>query len=479
VATLFVDLTDLEGVDAPVPHAIDRWVTGVAAPWLRTHRRGVAVVVTGALAVVCAGSWWAARPEPPGPPPAVTVEDAAVVGSDVRGPHVDRSGHLSVAYSVRAAPGLVSVDVIGLRGPGILAGGVTEGADTLTGGDRAFVQLAADVSCSDRAIVTATPSSYGLLVRTTGPGGTTGSDTFVPFGGSTVALDVAVRDACLSTELPARVSVLSASISDRPGSSIAPLELTVRNEAEVPLTVSTVRAPSTAVETDLSAPVLLAPHSTGTVSTRLLEHDCAGPGRAAALSELPSARPGGGSSAPDDQAGVTVRVGLGTGWTIVSYALPWTVGELSDRLAATACAGHPTVTGRLVDVHGTRTTDRRWVVTARYDVRTTGVGIALGREHFTGPPDGDGSLLTTVDSLVPGVRWAVTPTRWDGGAGVLPVTFNGTTCDDRDLGVPTSMGVWVTTADRSVYPFELPLDPAVLARAADEACAPDAVAASP
>ena len=446
-------------------------MSGVVAPWVRTHQRAFVLASTVVIAVLAVSAWWSVRPQAPPPPPVVTVEDAAVAGSDVRGPQVDDSGHVSVAYSVRAATSVAAVDVIALNGPGIADGGVTGGGEALAGGDRALVQLDARIQCTDPAIVSAGPSSYGLRVRTVDADGAPGPDTLVPFGGTTVSLDVAVRDACLSSALPAQVSVLSGSISDQPGSPIAALSLTVRNEADVPLTVSSVRAPGTSVETDLSAPVLLAPHSTGTLDTRLLEHDCAGPARPPALSELPGARPGGHPAAGDD-AGITLRVGLGTDWTIASYPLPWTVGDLGDRLARTACAGHPAVTGRLVDVTGTRTSDGGWAVTGRYEVRTTGIGIALGREHFTGPPDGSGSVLTTVDALVPGLRWALSPIRLDGGAGELPVTYTGGTCNGRGLGVPRSMGVWVTTADRSSYPFELPLDPTVLLRAADVACSP-------
>jgi hypothetical protein len=80
---------------------------------------------------------------------------------------------------------------------------------------------------------------------------------------------------------------------------------------------------------------------------------------------------------------------------------------------------------------------------------------------------------------VPGVRWVLAPTQLDGGAGRLPVTFSGTSCADRDRGVPTSMAVQVTAASRSVYPFELPLDPAVLRRAVDAACSDGSVVSVP
>ena len=169
---------------------------------------------------------------------------------------------------------------------------------------------------------------------------------------------------------------------------------------------------------------------------------------------------------------MTLRLGLGTESTIASYALPWSVTQLSERLTSLGCTGAPTVSAQLVDVVGSRSIDGSWLVTGSYDVRTSGIGVTLGREHFTGPPAGQGSSLATTDSTVPGVRWVLAPTQLDGGAGRLPVTFSGISCDDRDRGVPTSMAVRVTTADRFAYPFELPLDPATLRDAVDTACSP-------
>jgi hypothetical protein len=423
------------------------------------------------LAVVLAGTWWSARPTPPAAPRPLLLEDAPVAGADLGGPLVDGTGHLSVAYAARVAPGLASVEVLGLRGPGLVPRGVEAGGGTVSGSGTALVQVGADVVCSDRALGSAVPSSYGLLVRTTGADGTVAADALLPFDGTTTALDIAIRDACLATELPARVSVASASLAGPTGSYVADLTLSVRNDADLPLTVTTPRTPSTAVETDLSPTVLLPPHSTGTVRTRLMEHDCGGPARAAALTDLPGPVVGPGDETPIGRAGITVRIGLGAESTLASYPLPWSVQELTDRLAAIACTGRPDVTARLVDLRGARSADGGWVVTGSYDVRTTGVGIALGREGFTGPPDGAGSVLATTDSRVPGVLWVLAPTQLDGGAGLLPVRFSGGDCRDRDRGVPTSMPVYVTAADRSAYPFELPLDPAALERAVDQGCA--------
>jgi hypothetical protein len=346
----------------------------------------------------------------------------------------------------------------------------------MTGGSLAFVQLGASLRCDDRAIATATPSSYGVVLRM--PGDLPGDDRLLSFDGSTTALDIAVRNACLATEIPSSVSVISADLTTPTASAVVDVALRVRNDADVPLTITTQRTPSATVEVDLSPTVAIAAHTAGTVTTRMLVHDCAATPRPAALTELPNPLLGKGHAVPQAQSGITVRLGLGSEWTNASYALPWTVSQLAGRLS-TACEGAPTVQAELVDVSGSRSMDGSWLVTGTYDVRTSGIGIALGREHFTGPAVGKGSSLATTDSLVPGVRWVLAPTQFDGGAGRLPVTFSGISCEDRDRGVPTSMAVHVTTTDRVVYPYELPLDSARLRTAVDAACSPSSVVQVP
>jgi hypothetical protein len=471
-----VDLADPDATDHLAASRLESWVHTTASPWLRTRRRPVAAVVAVAVAVALGSAWWASRPGPPPPPPVLTLTNAPAVGADLGGPRIGPDGHLSVAYTARVDASYPEVDVIGVAGPGLTSIGVEEGADTLTGGSLAFVQLGAMITCNDRAIASATPSSYGIVVRT--PGDLPGDDRLLAFDDTTTALDIAVRNACLATEIPPTVSVISADLTTPPGSSVVDVALRVRNDADVPLTVSIQRTPGTALETDLSPTVPIAPHSAATVPTRLLVHDCSATPNPAALTDLANPVFEPGYAAPQSQSGITVRVGLGSEWTNASYSLPWTVTQLADRLA-TACEGAPRVRAKLVDVAGSRSMDGSWLVTGTYDVRTSGIGIALGREHFTGPPTGEGSSLATTDSLVPGVRWVLAPTQLDGGAGRLPVTFSGISCDDRDRGVPTSMAVRVTSTDRFVYPFELPLDSAELRGAVDAACSPTSVVQVP
>jgi len=470
-ATL-VDLADPDATDHLAASRLESWVHSTASPWLRARRRPVAAVVAVAVAVALGSAWWAGRPGPPPPPPILTLTNAPAVGADLGGPRIGPDGHLSVAYTARVDAAYPEVDVIGVAGPGLTSIGVEEGADTLSGGSLAFVQLGAMITCNDRAIATATPSSYGIVVRT--PGDLPGDDRLLAFDDSTTALDIAVRNACLASEIPPALSVISADLTTPTGSSVVDVALRVRNDSDVPLTVTVLRTPNTTIETDLSPNVPIPAHGAATVPTRLLVHDCSTRPSPGALTDLANPVFGPGYATPQAQAGITLRLALGSEWTNASYSLPWSVTQLADRLA-TACDGAPTVQARLVDVAGSRSMDGSWLVTGTYDVRTSGIGVTLGREHFTGPSVGEGSSLATTDSLVPGVRWVLAPTQLDGGAGRLPVTFSGISCDDRDRGLPKSMAVRVTSTDRFVYPFELPLDSAELRSAVDAACAPTAV----
>jgi len=474
--TTLVDLADPDATEHLAHSGLDSWVSRHVAPWVRSHPRPVAGLVAAAVVVALGSAWWVSRPPPPPPPPLLTLADAPVVGADLGGPRIEPNGHLSVAYRVHADAAYPSINVGGIAGPGLTSLGVEEGADSVRSGSDAFVQLGAVVACNDRAIATATPASYGIVVRSFGAG--TGDDRLLAFDDSTTALDIAVRNACLATEIPSTVSVISADLTTPTGSSVVDVALRVRNDSDVPLTVATVRTPSTTVETDLSPAVPIPPHAAGTVTTRLLVHDCTTAPSPAALTELPNPVFGPGYAVPAAQSGITVRLGLGSEWTNASYSLPWSVTQLADRLA-TACEGAPTVQAKLVDVAGSRSMDGSWLVTGTYDVRTSGIGITLGREHFSGPAAGEGSSLATTDSLVPGVRWVLAPTQLDGGAGRLPVTFSGISCDDRDRGVPTSMAVRVTSTERFVYPFELPLDSAELRSAVDTACSPGSLVQVP
>jgi hypothetical protein len=290
-------------------------------------------------------------------------------------------------------------------------------------------------------------------------------------------LDVAVRDACLATELSPRLSVVSAELTGSTGSPLVGLVLGMRNDSDLAMTVTTMRTANTTIESDESSAVLIAPHSSATVTTHLLVHDCA-LSTVPTLSDLSDPVSTLGTSL-GTRTGLTFRVGLGAQSRVTSYPLPWSARELRAKIEATACAGRPTYRAHLLDVQGSATPDGGWVVTGTFDAVTTGIGISLEREHFTGPAQEQGSQLAATDALAPNVAWALTPAQLDGGAGRLPVVWRGTGCDERDLDVPTSLPVWVTAADRYVYPFEWQLEPAQLLRAVRAACAAAAVVRDP
>ena len=285
-ATTVVDLHDPAATDTLRQSALDSWVAGTAGPWVRAHRRPVVAVTACAVVLALGAGWWVSRPPPPPPAPLLTLADRPVLGVDSVGPRMVAGGHLSVAYAARASADEARLDVVGLRGPGLRSAGVEQGADTVVAGELAFVQLGAQIVCADRTLAPATASSYGVLVRR--PGALPGDDVLVAMDGSTTDLGAAVRGACLASELPKAVSVLSADVTRPTGSSVVDLSLRVLNDADVPLTVTTQRVPSTTVETDLSGTVMIAPHTAGTVTTRLLLHDCSAAARPGALAELPN-----------------------------------------------------------------------------------------------------------------------------------------------------------------------------------------------
>ena len=318
-----VDLADPDATDHLATSRLESWVHSTASPWLRARRRPVAAVVAVAVAVTLGSAWWASRPGPPPPPPVLTLTNAPAVGADLGGPRIGPDGHLSVAYTARVDPSYPEVDVVGITGPGLTSTGVEEGADTLTGGTLAFVQLGATITCTERAIATATPASYGIVVRT--PGDLPGDDRLLAFDSSTTALDIAVRNACLASEIPRAVSVISADLTTPTGSSVVDVALHVRNDSDVPLSVTVLRTPNTTVETDLSPNVPIPAHGAATVPTRLLVHDCSTRPSPAAVTDLANPVLGPGYAVPQAQSGITLRLALGSEWTNASYPLTWSV----------------------------------------------------------------------------------------------------------------------------------------------------------
>ena len=471
-----VDLLGPVGIELQDRVALDGWVVHVLAAPLRRHRM---TLVAAACAVLVAAIAWVFGFGRVASSPILTLTDARANGGTVGGAGLTPDGHLTVGYLATAAPEAGRVEILGLQGPGLGHTAVEGRAASQVPADGGLVRFAATLNCSDNALESATPTSYSVAVRATTVDrfGRRSAQSLQALDSSATPLDAEVRDACLEGDLTQRLSIASAQLSGSTGSPLVGLVLRLRNDSDLALTVTTMRTANTTIETDQSTAVLLAPHSSTRVTTRLLVHDCA-LFSVPTLSGLrdPVSTPG---SSLGTRTGLTFRVGLGAQSRITSYPLPWSAGELRAKIEATACAGHPELTAHLLDVHGSLTQDGGWVVSGTFDAVTTGIGISLEREHFTGPATEQGSQLATTDSLAPDVPWALTPVQLGGGAGRLPVTLSGPRCDERDRNVPTSLPVWVTASDRYVYPFEWQLDPAQLLRAADAACAAAAVVRDP
>jgi hypothetical protein len=263
---------------------------------------------------------------------------------------------------------------------------------------------------------------------------------------------------------PAHVVVESVRADSDPGQPTASISLLVRNTGPVPLTVATERRPTDDIEIDLSPTVSVPAGGTAIITTRALVHDCLTTPGLPPLDELPNPVPWAARSAP----GIALQVGLGTATTLASYPL---VGSgVGAALADGACRGAPAVSAVLTDVEASSAAEGGWEVRGVYELRSDGVRLRVGREHFAGPPAGEGSILTTPAGQAPGGSWEVAPTQLDGGAGRVLVRFVGTSCDQLRTSRPVTLPVGVTMADRTVYAYEIPVDDIRLVRAAYDAC---------
>jgi hypothetical protein len=454
-----VDLEDPHAVEELTPSRVRPWLDDNVAPWARAHRHALAAIGTVA-AVVLAGTVFS-QTRPPYSPPVVPLklENAILDGNDLGGPEIAGSD-LSVAYAGRAMTAGDRVEVLALTGPGLVD---SRGTGVLTATDRSRLVLGATIDCRDPALATATPSSYGLSVRRTSAEG----DVLVattPFGAMTTELDLAVLSHCVAELAPAHLVVESARAESSRGQPTAAVSLLVRNSGPVPLTVATARRPTTGVEIDLSPTVSVPAGGSVAITTRALVHDCLAIPSLPALDTLPNPVPWAARSAP----GIALQVGLGTTTTLASYPL---VGSaLGRELADGACRGAPAIGAALSSVEGSRAADGSWQVDSVYQLRSNGVRVRVGREHFDGPPAGAGSILTTPITGAPGGVWDVAPTQLDGGAGRVLVSFSGFSCADLATSRPTTLPVGVTMSDRTVYSYEIPVDDIRLIRAAYAAC---------
>ena len=461
-----VDLMDPTATETLHASRAEALVDRHVAPWLDRHRRPLAAAVVASLVVGLGAAWWTHRPAYVEPPVPVAIENAVLDGRDLGGPRIREDGLLLVAFAVRSTDDATTFDVLDLVGPGLATSGVqVDGAATP---DRpARVQARAVVQCSTPALLGATSADYGLRMRRTDAAGST--ETVVPLGPDVTPLDVALREHCVQSYAAPAVSVVDARLVGQAGSSIASLSLVVRNVSSLPIEVATDRRSDGGVDIDLSTDVRIAPQRSAIVSSRLQVQDCS-PDRAgltSPLSTLPNPMIGPGYGDPATASGVTLRIGLGTSTTLASYGLGPSLDLLAGRLRTLACGQAPSVTARVASASGQRSPDGSWTVSARIALRTTGIGVTVGRERFTGPPWGAGSQLVTDGPATRG--WEAQPAQLDGGAGPAVVVFAGTAWDEAGP-PPATLPLRVVTADRAVHPFVAAIDGSTLRAAFAQAC---------
>jgi hypothetical protein len=461
-----VDLMDPDATEVLHPTRAHVLVDRHVSPWLRRHRAPVVAVTATALVAALGAAWWTHRPPYVEPPVPLTIENAVLDGRDLGGPRIRDDGFLMVAFAARSTDPSARFDVLDLVGPGLATTGVrTDGPATADSPAR--VQAEAVVQCSDPTFLRATSADYGLLVRRTDGDGV--SEVTLPLSPDATPLDVALREHCLKTYAAPALSVVDARLVGQAGSSIASLSLVVRNVSNLPVEVATQRRTTGGVDIDLSTDVTIAPQRSAIVSSRLQVQDCS-PSRGdltEPLTELPNPMIGSGYADPSTASGIALRVGLGTSTMVASYGLGPSLDLLAGRLRVLACGGAPTVSAQVASATGSRARDGSWSVAARVALRTSGIGVTVGRERFSGPPWGAGSLLVTDGAETRG--WAAQPAQLDGGAGSVVVRFGGTTCDDHGP-PPAELPLRVLTADRVVHPFVVDIDPAPLRAALEQAC---------
>ncbi len=456
-----VDLADPGAGEALAASPLDSWVERTLAPAVRRHRRMVAAVTCTALAVTLGTAWWTHRPPEVPPTIPLVLENAIVDGGDLGGPRITPDGVLTVAYAATSPDRAAQVSVVGLVGPGLVPPPEPV-VVPLDGDRRSRVQVSATVRCDDPTLADAVPSSYGLAATKVAAGGQSLSATRF-FDGSTTDLSAAVLGHCLDLVGRSALDVSSVALTPTTGSSVAGLEISVRNTSAVPLVVSSVRDGGSGLEIDDSPDVSVGPGASAVLATRLLVHDCSTPTAFRPLGDLPN--PAAGAAAAP---AFTARLQLGSATMLASFPLAER-DTLAATFAATACQAAPRISASLVDTRGVLRPDGTVEVRALYAVSTTGIGVSVGREHFSGGPAGQGSVLATGDPEATDATWVVGPSRLDGGAGRILVTLTGSDCTAvAGAGTPT-IPFAVTTAAQRTYPFEVPADPRV-ARTAARAC---------
>ncbi|MFC6239490.1 hypothetical protein [Longivirga aurantiaca] len=473
VAGTVLDLADPEAAEELRPNPVQRWVDTRAAPFVARHRAGVRVTSVVAVVALAATAWWTSRPPYVPPTFDLALANAVLEGNSIGGPEISPDGQLSVAFVARGRTPGETVSITGLRGPALRDVAATGAPVTSEVEER--VGITARVDCTDPSLLTAGASSYALEAAGSQVGGDPEAGT-VPLATEgtrpVTSLDKAITDWCLASLAPAAVTIGSVRATAVPGTPLADLSVEVANTSPQTLTLRTARHPGAGVEVDLSPAVVVRPGEFGLLATRVLVHDCTEQPALTPLGALPNA------SGPDGAGGLTLEVGLGGRARVASY--PVAGAESLARTLATACTGATGVTAGIDDVGPpTFGAGGSWEMPALVSARSDGIGITFGREHFTGGESGVDSVLTSESSTVGGPgpatgdRWAFGPARIDGGAGRMLVPVRGGSCAGVQTASPQWMAVRVLMPDRSVHPYEVPVDDLALLQSVARACGLD------
>lgn len=468
-----LDLADPEAAEELRPNPVQSWVDTRAAPFVSRHRTGLHVTSVVAVAALAATAWWTSRPPYVPPTFDVALANAVLEGNSIGGPEISPDGQLSVAFVARGRTPGETVSITGLRGPGLRD--VTATGAPVTSDVEERVDIAARVDCTDPALQTAGATSYALAAAGSQTGGEPEAGTVpLAIAGSrpVTSLDKAITDWCLAALAPSAVTIGSVRATAVPGTPLADLSVEVANTSPQTLTLRTARHPGAGVEVDLSPAVVVRPGEFGLLATRVLVHDCTEAPALTVLGGLPNA------SGPDGAGGLTLEVGMGSRMRVASY--PVGGAEALERALATACTGATGVTAGIDDVGlPSFGSDGSWEVPALVSARSDGIGITFGREHFSGGESGVDSVLTSESSTVGGPgpsvgdRWAFGPARIDGGAGRMLVPVRGGSCAAVQTASPQWMAIRVLMPDRSVHPYEVPVDDLALLRSVARACGVD------
>jgi hypothetical protein len=401
---------DLESIadDNDDPYLSERlrtWLEeqGVLA-WARRHR--VILASASAVALVAAtvgGIAYARRPVPLPAQPRLVLTSS---GADADQVQIDTTRAtptltLSLVLTSAEARG-VTMRLLGLTGPGLVENpdGIEEDVDPALP-DRPL-RSTARISCADAAafdaVVSATPSDYGVFVRRTSPGGDSRVDT-VPLRGG-IRLSTVVKQECVQAIADRQLAVRSVQLAPLADSVGLSMQITVDASSDNAWNIERVVASPGSAITSGDIPTFAARGRPAVLDAELHPSDCAHP-----LRDIADGLPI--QAAP---AGSTLDGGAGTQ---VLLQLPGsTRRQIVDALAL-QCGTRP-VTSHIdqVIVHAGASADSGGTLELRMHLAAPDAFVlpiddvtsAAGRVH---PEESPASLVAGVATVV--ITWDVPP----------------------------------------------------------------------